>query len=223
MIISVNTAAGDHLSWCSKDLIGLNLLKIGDNMEDHRKGESHPHLSSWFTSKKSVAQQKRKKSPEVLRIYILAKERSTYSVATTSFTQLTTPDIDHHRNDSVMWAMAEASLDPMFEINEKGIIRMVNRAALRLFGYCREEFLGSNISMIVGGGHAANHDKYLKRYLETGITKVIGKKRELSARRSDGTEFPIELGVAEVDAIHGEGVYFAVLCTISQASKRRSE
>lgn len=207
-IISVNAAAGDHLSWCSKDLIGLNLLKIGDNSEDKHKGdtrtESYTHLSSWFTSKKNVAHDKRRTSPEVLRIYILARERSFDSVPTASFAQLSTTGVDHQLKTSVMWAMVEASLDPMFEINEKGIIRMVNRAALRLFGYCREEFVGSNISMIVGGGHAANHDKYLKRYLESGITKVIGKKRVLSARRSDGTEFPIELGVAEVDTGHGE-------------------
>lgn len=51
-------------------------------------------------------------------------------------------------------AIIEASIDPMFCINERGIIMMVNEAAIRSFGYTREEFISANIQMIVGGGHA---------------------------------------------------------------------
>ena len=99
--------------------------------------------------------------------------------------------------EGMVFGMLDASMDPMLQIDDRGIIQLVNEAAVRQFGYQRDEFLGNNISMIVGGGHAANHDEYLQRYLETGVAHVIGKKRELSARRKDGTEFPIELGLAE--------------------------
>ena len=51
-------------------------------------------------------------------------------------------------------AIIEASIDPMFCINERGMIMMVNEAAIRSFGYTREEFISANIQMIVGGGHA---------------------------------------------------------------------
>ena len=51
-------------------------------------------------------------------------------------------------------AIIEASIDPMFCINERGMIMMVNEAAIRSFGYTRKEFISANIQMIVGGGHA---------------------------------------------------------------------
>ena len=91
-----------------------------------------------------------------------------------------------------------ASFDPVFAINELGIINTVNDAACRRFGYTKDELIGSNISIICGGGHGRNHDRYIRRYLETKETKVMGKQRELQAKCKDGTEFPIELGIAEV-------------------------
>lgn len=94
--------------------------------------------------------------------------------------------------------IVEAALDPMFQIDATGRILMVNRAALKCFQYDRNELIDNNISIICGGGHSQQHDSYLNKYLETGETKVIGKYRELPARRKDGTEFPIQLAVVEL-------------------------
>jgi len=88
--------------------------------------------------------------------------------------------------------------DSLFVINEKGIIEMVNEAATKEFGWTQEEFIGRNISMVCGGGHGPKHDQYLKAYLKTGIKKVMGKHdRVLHARRKDGSEFEISLGITE--------------------------
>ncbi len=53
---------------------------------------------------------------------------------------------------SLTLSIIEAAFDAMFYINERGIIQMVNEAAVTQFGWSRSEFLGSNISMICGGG-----------------------------------------------------------------------
>ena len=53
---------------------------------------------------------------------------------------------------SLTLSIIEAAFDAMFYINERGIIQMVNEAAVKQFGWSRSEFLGSNISMICGGG-----------------------------------------------------------------------
>jgi len=102
-----------------------------------------------------------------------------------------------HR-ETLMQAMINASFDPMFQIDQRGVICVVNDAACNLFGYSRAEFLNHNISIICGGGHAEKHASYLQRYLETGQKKVIGRKRRVPARRKDGTEFDVELGIQEV-------------------------
>ena len=93
---------------------------------------------------------------------------------------------------------SEAEFDSLFVINEEGIIEMVNEAATKEFGWTQQEFIGNNISMICGGGHGPKHDQYLKNYLKTGIKKVMGKHdRILHARRKDGLEFEISLGITE--------------------------
>lgn len=127
--------------------------------------------------------------------FALRLDKSNVSAMTTGGAQ---------REENITEAAFEAALDPIFQIDEHGKIQMVNSAAVKTFGWKRSEFLGSNISMICGGGHEAKHSGYMARYLATGETRVIGKNRELIAKRKDGSEFPIELGVVEVDTFAGD-------------------
>lgn len=103
--------------------------------------------------------------------------------------------------------LVNASFDPIVQIDQRGIIQLANEATMNLFGYDRDEIIGSNISILCGGEHGAHHDEYLQRYLETGKTSIIGRKRQTTARRKDGAEFPIELGVQQVQRENGELVF----------------
>lgn len=107
-------------------------------------------------------------------------------------------DFDKYR---IQEAMLEASFDPNFAVNQKGIIRHVNQAAVRQFGYDRkEELIGENIKIIVGGGHAAFHDQYLATFRETREKHLIGSLREVSGRRKDGSEFPCVIGLEVIES-----------------------
>jgi len=120
-------------------------------------------------------------------------------------------------------ALIDASSEPMFQINERGRIQMVNHAATRVFGWTREEFLKGNISMIAGGIHSERHDQYLKNYLNTGIAKAIGKKRELQAKRKDGTEVPIQLGISEVCTKGGERLFCGFVRVLTKEKMQERE
>jgi PAS domain S-box-containing protein len=104
-------------------------------------------------------------------------------------------------------AMINASFDPMLEINEEGIITMVNDAAVCTFGYSKEELLGSNVSILCGDDHGVHHDEYMRRYLETGQKRIIGRKRQVPAKRKDGSQLQVELGVQEVSLQSGKKVF----------------
>lgn len=92
----------------------------------------------------------------------------------------------------------DAAFDPMFCTNKNGIITMVNRATVEEFGWQRNELIGQNVSMVVGGSHRQHHDSYVQRYNETKEKRMIGKKREIRCVRKDHTEFTAELGLAEI-------------------------
>jgi len=54
------------------------------------------------------------------------------------------------RKQRLMAGILDATFDALFAINEKGIIQLVNNAAVDQFGWSRSELVGCNISKIVG-------------------------------------------------------------------------
>jgi diguanylate cyclase (GGDEF)-like protein/PAS domain S-box-containing protein len=82
-------------------------------------------------------------------------------------------------------------------ISETGVVETFNPAMARFFGYAPEEVIGHNVSMLMPEPHRSHHDDYLRHYRETGEARVIGTGRELTGRRRDGSEFPVDLRVSE--------------------------
>ena len=95
-------------------------------------------------------------------------------------------------------AVFNAAIDAIITIDERGNIQSVNRATERLFGYKTNELLGNNIKMLMPESYANDHDSYLSAYLTTGERKIIGVGREVDGQHKDGTTFPIDLSVSEV-------------------------
>ncbi|KAL7468968.1 hypothetical protein ACHAXS_009215 [Conticribra weissflogii] len=124
-------------------------------------------------------------------------------------------DLLAHKDD-LCQAMIDASFDPMFGIDQRGKILVCNRAACSMFGYTRDEFLESNISVICNDRDAPHHERHMARYIRTGEKRVIGRKRPLVARRKDGSQFHIELGVSEVDLKNGEKMFCGYVRDMTQ-------
>lgn len=95
-------------------------------------------------------------------------------------------------------AVVEATADGIVTIDEAGVIRSVNGAVSSLFGYSAEECIGQNVSMLMGEPERSMHDGFLAHYRETGKKKLIGSRREVSARRKDGTPIWLDLAVSEI-------------------------
>lgn len=97
-------------------------------------------------------------------------------------------------------SIIETAPDALIVIDERGLIDSFSPAAERLFGYAADEVLGRNVSMLMPSPHRDLHDGYIRRYLETGEKRIIGIGRVVVGLRKDGTTFPMELSVGEVNS-----------------------
>ena len=95
-------------------------------------------------------------------------------------------------------AILDNAADGIVTIDEGGIVESFNAAASRIFGYIAEEVLGRNIKMLMPSPDREGHDGYIHDYLRTGVAKVVGIRREVVGRRKDGSTFPLDLHVAEL-------------------------
>jgi len=84
-------------------------------------------------------------------------------------------------------------------IDEKGVIESLNQSALELFGYDPDEIVGKNVNCLMPDPFRHEHDDHVAGYLQTGIRKVIGRRREVVGCRKDDSTFPLELHVSEID------------------------
>lgn len=91
----------------------------------------------------------------------------------------------------------DESFDAIIVTDFKGVIRRVNQTVLDIFRYeAKDDLVGKNISMLVGGPDAEMHDRYLERFQKEGKkSSQIGKQRVLYSKRRDGTEFPCIVGI----------------------------
>lgn len=96
-------------------------------------------------------------------------------------------------------AILNSAFDAIITIDSQGTIQSVNQATERVFGYRLAEMIGQNVKMLMPSPYREEHDGYLQRYSKTGEKRILNAARELVARRKDGSIFPIELSITEVD------------------------
>ena len=116
-------------------------------------------------------------------------------------------------------ALRDTIVDGLIVIDVDKSIRSFNRAAEGIFGYRAEEVVGRNVGILMPRGERAAHDGYVDRYLETGDAHVIGRGREVTGRRKDGSTFPMSIYLGEM-RFAGERRFLGVVHDLSESRRR---
>lgn len=97
-------------------------------------------------------------------------------------------------------AILSSALDCVVSMDRDGRILEFNPAAEQTFGYLRADVIGKELAeLIIPPAHRDAHRTALRRYIETGASTVLGRRRRLTGMRKDGSEFPVEVAIAAVE------------------------
>ena len=119
-------------------------------------------------------------------------------------------------------SVVESANDAIVSANQEGDIIFWNKQAEQVFGYPREEALGQPLTILMPERHVESHEKGLQRHIQTGEKSAIGRVIELSGKRKDGTEFPLELSLSSWKT--DEGIFFsAILRDITEQKRAEAE
>lgn len=102
-------------------------------------------------------------------------------------------------------AVFEAAPDGCVIVDENGTIRDLNPHAEELFGYSKDQLVGQQVEVLLPLDKRAHHRALRERYLEAPRARPIGMGLELTARRRDGSEIPVEISLSPMQT--DEGVF----------------
>src|ERR1700733_11979623 len=99
--------------------------------------------------------------------------------------------------------LLEAAPDAMVVVNQGGEIVLLNVQAEKRFGYRRHELLGQKVKNIIPEGFAERLIADSTRSAADALAQQIGTGIELTGRRKDGSEFPIEIMLSPLESVDG--------------------
>lgn len=112
--------------------------------------------------------------------------------------------------------------DGVLSINETSRIVYANESAYKLFNYSPPELIGTDLTLLMPENFRPMHKAGMKRFLETGEAKVIGRVVELQGLKKGGGTFHIELSISQA-LKSPEGYLFTALIRDISGRKKTEE
>jgi PAS domain S-box-containing protein len=126
-------------------------------------------------------------------------------------------DITDNKRVDELRLMSELALNAMVLVNARGEILQINPQTEKLFGYSAEELIGRPIEIFVPEAFSKHHPAYRNAFFANPAVRAMGAGRDLFARRKDGVEFPVEIGLNPIHTAQG----LVVLASIVDISERK--
>ena len=229
-IESLNAATEKLFGYTSKEMVGQNVKML---MPAPYKAEHDGYLKNYTTTgqKKIIGIGREvvglRKDGSTFPMDLAVSEvemggRRLFTGIVRDITERKRQEAQLIESEARMRAILAAAVDAIIIIDERGHIESQNAAAVKLFGYSAEEMLGQNVKMLMPAPYKAEHDGYLKNYTTTGQKKIIGIGREVVGLRKDGSTFPMDLAVSEVQ-MGGRRLFTGIVRDITERKRQETQ
>src|ERR1700694_2022707 len=110
----------------------------------------------------------------------------------------------------VLAEIVEIASDAVICMDAFQRITFFNTGAEAIFGYKPDEIIGQRIETLIPERYRTNHQRQVAEFGRSGVkARRMGERREISAVRKNGVEFPAEAAISQIH--QGDNVIFAVV------------
>jgi PAS domain S-box-containing protein len=126
-----------------------------------------------------------------------------------------------HKTEKQLANILEYAAESIIAVNADHQIVVFNKAAERTFGYPAREVLGRPLDVLIPDGLVKTHRDHVRNFAASHDTaRPIEHRQGLVARRKDGSEFPVEIGLSKLQA--DDGIIFTAMI-VDITERQRAE
>ncbi|MEG4491522.1 PAS domain S-box protein [Microcoleus sp. D3_18_C4] len=117
--------------------------------------------------------------------------------------------------------IVEIADDAIISVDAEQKIILFNQGAEKIFGWTAAEAIGQSLSLLLPEAFATLHSLLVSNFGDVKQARNMGNRKEIFARRRDGTEFPAEASISQLE-VAGEIIFTAILRDVT-ASREAEE
>jgi len=115
------------------------------------------------------------------------------------------------RSEESLREIVEHSLNAIVLVDRQGVITSVNAQTEKMFGYSRRRLIGLPVETLVPERFRDEHPRNRDAFFARPVVRPMGAGRDLYGRRSDGSEFPVEIGLSPIQTADGPGALASIV------------
>ena len=110
---------------------------------------------------------------------------------------------DLRKSKAMFETLFEAAPDAMLTTDADGTITYLNAQTEKMFGYQRGELAGRSVEILIPERFRGHHGRLRQSYHREPRLRPMGTGTDLYGRRSDGSEFPVDIMLSPMHAAEG--------------------
>jgi PAS domain S-box-containing protein len=119
-------------------------------------------------------------------------------------------------------AVLDNMVDAVITVNSKGLMESFNKAAGPMFGHASDEVIGQHVTLLIPEPRRSRAEGNMQHWQDIGEAHIVGKPREMVARRKGGVLFPISLAISRFSR-QGQTIYVGLVRDITERTRVAAE